>query len=114
MVQISPRSIAERVAIHAALADPHRLAIVDLLALSDRTPSEIGRLLGLTSNLLAHHLSVLASAGLTETVVSSGDRRRRYVRLLRAALDAAETPHVEARSVLFICTHNSARSQLAL
>jgi protein-tyrosine-phosphatase len=46
--------------------------------------------------------------------VSAGDRRRRYVRLVRAPL--AELGVATARPagrVLFVCSHNSARSQLA-
>ena len=109
------RSVEERAAVHAALADPHRLAICDRLALSDLTPSELAAHLGIGSNLLAHHLAALAAAGLTETAVSSGDRRRRYVHLRRELLDGlTSTPHVAPTSILFVCKHNSARSQLAL
>ena len=109
------RSLEERAAVHAALADPHRLAICDRLALSDLTPSELGSHLGIGSNLLAHHLAALASAGLTETAVSWGDRRRRYVHLRREMLDGLTSmPRVTPASILFVCKHNSARSQLAL
>ncbi len=104
-----------RAAVHAALGDPHRLAVVDALALSDRSPSDLARALGIESNLLAHHLEVLERVGLVERVVSAGDRRRRYLRLRAETLDAIETPAatLAARSVLFVCTANSARSQLA-
>lgn len=109
------RTLEERAAVHAALADPHRLAICDRLALTDLTPSELGAHLGIGSNLLAHHLGTLASAGVTETVASSGDRRRRYVHLNRDVVDGlASTPHATPTSVLFVCKHNSARSQMAL
>lgn len=99
---------------HAALGDPLRLSIVDDLAASDRSPTELAERFGLASNLLAHHLDVLADAGLVERFVSSGDRRRRYVRLHRSALTqlVIEDP-TPAGSALFVCTHNSARSQLA-
>jgi len=104
----------ERVRRHSALADPVRLAVVDQLVASDRTPSELGDRLGVSSNLLAHHLGVLEAAGLIDRVASSGDRRRRYVRLRAGALDGLApghpTPH---RTALFVCTRNSARSQLA-
>ena len=53
----------ERAAIHAALGDAHRLAIVEALRLSDRAPSELGVALGVPSNLLAHHVDVLEGAG---------------------------------------------------
>jgi protein-tyrosine-phosphatase/DNA-binding transcriptional ArsR family regulator len=99
---------------HAALADPIRLAIVDSLSSSDRSPGELRSLLGIESNLLAHHLDVLEEAGLISRTRSSGDGRRRYVHLDRRALDGlgprAAPPAVGA---LFVCTRNSARSQLA-
>jgi protein-tyrosine-phosphatase/DNA-binding HxlR family transcriptional regulator len=108
-------SLEARTAVHAALADSHRLAIVDELSLSDRSPSELRRQLGIESNLLAHHLAVLERAGLVERVTSAGDRRRRYVRLVSDALASVWTPptRLAADGVLFICTGNSARSQLA-
>lgn len=106
--------LERRAAVHAALGDAHRLAIVDALALSDLAPSELGDLLGLESNLLAHHLDVLADAGLIDRTLSHGDRRRRYLRLRRDTLDAIAQPlTIAASSVLFVCTANSARSQLA-
>lgn len=100
--------------LHGALADPTRLAIVDALSVSDRTPSELSERFRLAGNLLAHHLDALARVGLVERFVSSGDRRRRYVRLDRGPLSMLGLPAVSAPStVLFVCTHNSARSQLA-
>jgi protein-tyrosine-phosphatase/DNA-binding transcriptional ArsR family regulator len=107
-------SIEARAARHAALGDPIRLAIVDELAVSDRAPIELRGLVGLESNLLAHHLDVLEEVGLISRSRSSGDGRRRYVHLIRAALDGL-TPgrHIPIGPALFICTANSARSQLA-
>ena len=103
-----------RAELHAALADPHRLALVDLLAASDRSPSELGAELGLGSNLLAHHTRVLERADLVERAASHGDARRRYLRLRKEALaDLLRPPGFEARRLLFVCTANSARSQLA-
>lgn len=100
--------------VHAALADPTRLAIVDELSLSDRAPSELAAQLGLAGNLLAHHLDVLEQVGLVVRFESSGDRRRRYVRLDREPLLALGLPGVAVPArVLFVCTHNSARSQIA-
>jgi protein-tyrosine-phosphatase len=103
-----------RAALHAALGEPARLAIVDDLAVTDRSPRELSDRHGLATNLLAHHLDVLETAGLVVRFVSSGDRRRRYVRLVRAPL--ATLGVTAARPVgraLFLCSHNSARSQLA-
>jgi protein-tyrosine-phosphatase len=103
-----------RAGLHAALGDPHRLAIVDELALSDRAPSELAAMLGIDSNLLAHHLSVLEQHDLVERVASQGDQRRHYVRLIPATLaDVSLGPTVPARRVVFVCTENVARSQLA-
>ncbi len=103
-----------RARLHAALGEEHRLGIVEELAASDRSPTELGRRLELPSNLLAHHLDVLEEAGLIERFVSAGDRRRRYVRLVRAPLaDLGVATARPAGTVLFVCSHNSARSQLA-
>ena len=99
---------------HAALGDPVRLAIIDGLTTSDRAPVELQRQAGISSNLLAHHLDVLESVGLISRSRSSGDGRRRYVHLHRDALDGLTAgPRRHAGRALFICTHNSARSQLA-
>ncbi len=106
--------LVERAAVHAALGEPVRLAIVDELSLTDRSPTELAERTGVPSNLLAHHLDALEAVGLIERLVSSGDRRRRYVRLRHDPL--AELAPLGARSVervLFVCSHNSARSQLA-
>lgn len=106
--------IEVRAAIHAALGEPHRLAIIDELVLSDRSPSELQVLIHLDSNLLAHHLDVLERAGLVERVISSGDHRRRYLRLVGEAMARLASPtRSPARSVLFVCTENAARSQMA-
>ena len=109
-----PTDLMHRAALHAALGEPLRLAIVDDLAVSDRSPKELTDRFGLPSNLLAHHLDVLEAVGLIERFVSSGDRRRRYVRLDRAPLAALgiTVPRRHGRA-LFVCSHNSARSQLA-
>jgi len=100
--------------VHAALAEPARLQIVDLLTVGDHSPSELRVALGLTSNLLAHHLGVLDRAGLTVRARSEGDRRRSYVRLRPAALDKPlPVPVLTTQRVVFVCTGNSARSPLA-
>ena len=110
----SKAGFTQRVAMHAALGDPLRLAIVDDLAVSDRAPKEIGDRFGIATNLLAHHLDVLEIAGLITRFASAGDGRRRYVRLVRQSLFALGSPGVlPSAPILFLCTHNSARSQLA-
>jgi protein-tyrosine-phosphatase len=103
-----------RAAKHAALADPTRLLIVDALSLGDASPSELQTAFDVASNLLAHHLKVLENTGVLERVRSEADRRRSYVRLVPSSLDdLAPAPHRQAHRVLFVCTRNSARSQLA-
>ena len=54
--------VNRRAAVHAALAEPARLAIVDALMFGDASPSELQELVDLPSNLLAHHLNVLERA----------------------------------------------------
>ena len=75
------KGLISRAAIHAALGDPARLALVEELIVSDRSPKELGSLIGLESNLLAHHLDVLEEADLIIRCQSSGDGRRKYVQL---------------------------------
>jgi ArsR family transcriptional regulator, arsenate/arsenite/antimonite-responsive transcriptional repressor / arsenate reductase (thioredoxin) len=107
-------SVGRRARIHAALGDPARLAIVDVLCLGDASPGEIAKDLELPTNLVAHHVKVLTEAGLVVRTRSEGDRRRTYLRLLPDALAALAPPRLTGvRRVLFVCTHNSARSQLA-
>ena len=98
---------------YAALGDPARLAIVDALLLGDRSPGELGEALGMPSNLLAHHLRLLEQAGVIERSRSEADRRRSYVRLIPSALPPSPVASLFAPRVVFVCTHNSARSQLA-
>ena len=108
---------------YAALGDPVRLAIVDWLYLSDAAPRELSEHFGLATNLLAHHLQVLEVTGVIRRSRSEGDRRRRYVQLsldnptVRALVGGhhlGDGPRRRRPSrVVFVCTHNSARSQLA-
>lgn len=107
-------SLRQRAAVHGALAEPARLAVVDTLLLGDASPGELSEALGLPSNLLAHHLRVLEAASVLTRARSEADHRRTYLRLVPAAL-ATLVPAAALRAprVVFVCTHNSARSQLA-
>jgi protein-tyrosine-phosphatase/DNA-binding transcriptional ArsR family regulator len=107
--------VATRVEVLSALADPVRLRVTDALARCDRSPGELQRDLAVPGNLLAHHLRVLEDAGVVRRIRSEGDRRRAYVQLLPASLDGVMpgAPVRVAPRVVFVCTHNSARSQLA-
>lgn len=103
-----------RAARHAALADPARLRIMDLLSLGDRSPRELQDELGAASNLVAHHLAVLEREGMIVRTRSEGDKRRSYVRLVPGATeDLGPSGAAAAQRLLFVCTGNSARSQLA-
>jgi protein-tyrosine-phosphatase/DNA-binding transcriptional ArsR family regulator len=121
------------------MADDTRLAIVRMLALSDRKAGELGTALRVPSNAVSYHLKQLRALRLLHDHRSSADGRDVYYQLdldrlahlyaeagvalhpgLAASLPQpaedgetkAATPSKRLR-VLFLCTHNSARSQLA-
>ena len=100
---------------YAALGEVSRLAIVEALAHGDLSSSELSVRLDMPSNLLAHHLAVLAAAGLVARHRSEGDGRRTYVLRTPACnrLLGAGSRLPRPRGVAFICSQNSARSQLA-
>ncbi|MGK3949433.1 ArsR family transcriptional regulator [Microbacterium sp. K2] len=103
-----------RAAKHAALGDASRLRIVDLLTLGDLSPTEIRVALGLPANLITHHLNALEAVGIVARSRSEADKRRSYVHLTDTALHGLTPGRVErANRVVFVCTANSARSQLA-
>ena len=106
--------VIRRAAMHAALGDPVRLAIIDDLAATDRSPKELSERHHVATNLLAHHLTVLEDVGLILRFPSSGDKRRKYVRSSPERLLSIGfgIPRPAGR-MLFVCTRNSARSQLA-
>jgi protein-tyrosine-phosphatase/DNA-binding HxlR family transcriptional regulator len=106
-------SLLVRARRHAALSDVVRLAVVDSLALGDRSPGELQIALDLPSNLLSHHLKVLAEAGIVTRRRSEGDRRRTYLTLSDQHAADPAVAELRADRVVFVCTANSARSQLA-
>ncbi|MGH9177181.1 MAG: ArsR family transcriptional regulator [Acidimicrobiales bacterium] len=116
------------------IADPHRWQLLTELARSDRRVGELAELLGKPQNLVSYHLAELRNAGVVTARRSSADRRDVYYRadLLRCrtllaeaagalhpglllALPSAALPSHRGRAprVLFLCTGNSARSQIA-
>jgi protein-tyrosine-phosphatase len=112
-IEQNPDVIA-RAAHHAALSDPARVRIVDLLTPGDLSPSELQLALGMPSNLIAHHLRVLEDEGMVARHRSEADRRRSYIRLVPETFDGFRLARLAAPTrVLFVCTANSARSQLA-
>lgn len=113
-VELPETDRAWRSAVHRALGDPLRLALVDALRLGDLAPSELAAALGASSNLLAHHLDVLEDAGVVARRPSEGDARRRYVTLLLDDPLGGPVPPLASGRVLFVCTRNAARSQFAV
>jgi protein-tyrosine-phosphatase len=103
------------------------------LSRSDRRVSELTDLLGEPQNLVSYHLGLLRRAGLVSAKRSAADGRDTYYRLeftrcaeqwcaagggllpgvrLEASTPPFELPGRSCR-VLFLCTGNSARSQMA-
>lgn len=96
------------------MGDPARLLIIDTLSMGDASPTELQTALGMPSNLLAHHLKVLEGEGMIARTRSEADRRRTYLHLIPGALDGLlPSERLPAQRVVFVCTANSARSQLA-
>ncbi len=116
--------------------EPQRWRLLAELARSDRRVGELTELLGKPQNLVSYHLGELRKAGIVTNRRSSADGRDSYYRLdlmrcagLLGAAGAAlhpglqllqRPPTAEAGNwrgrqplVLFLCTGNSARSQMA-
>lgn len=105
--------LQERASVYAALGDTVRLAVADALLVGDRTPASLCAELGVSSNLMAHHSRILVDSGVVRRRRSEGDRRRTYLQLTATGLEALRPRSFAAHKVLFVCTHNSARSQFA-
>lgn len=117
------------------VADPLRWRLLGELARSDRRVGDLCELIGKPQSLVSYHLRELRNAGLVSARHSSADRRDTYYRvdigrcaeLLRAAgaalhpairleclpVEPTSAPRSHRRRVLFLCTGNSARSQMA-
>jgi protein-tyrosine-phosphatase/DNA-binding transcriptional ArsR family regulator len=110
---------------------PLRWRLLGDLARSDRTVRELTALAGEPQNLVSYHLAKLRDAGLVSARRSSADGRDAYYRValtrfgellarsgaalhpgLRLLPPPSAAPTVTAR-VLFLCTGNSSRSQMA-
>ena len=104
-----------RVAKHAALADPARLRIVDLLTLGDLSPTELQAELGMPVKPAVPPPAHAGRRGPGDRHRSEADKRRSYIRLAAGALEGLAPGREQgARRILFVCTRNSARSQLAI
>lgn len=107
-------TLVERARAFAALGEVTRLAIVEALANGDLASGELGRDLDIPTNLMAHHLQVLQDAGLVARRRSEGDARRTYITRTQACNDLLGGGRTtRPRRVAFVCSQNSARSQLA-
>jgi protein-tyrosine-phosphatase/DNA-binding transcriptional ArsR family regulator len=121
------------------VADPQRWRLLVELGRSDRRVGELAAATGNAQNLVSYHLGELRSAGVVSSRRSSADGRDTYYRLHHERLgsvlaeageavhpairlvpappvDASNAPAAPARRrprVLFLCTGNSARSQIA-
>ena len=117
------------------VADPQRWELLAALAASDRRVGELTELTGRPQSLVSYHLSQLKGAGLVSGRRSAADGRDTYyrvdlarcrdlfsetagalhpgLRLAPAAPSPVPAPRGRRRRVLFLCTGNSARSQMA-
>jgi DNA-binding transcriptional ArsR family regulator len=68
----------------AALADPSRRAIVELLQRQPLRPSEVADHLDMSRPAMSRHLRILRSAGLVDQEASEDDARARLITLRRA------------------------------
>jgi DNA-binding transcriptional ArsR family regulator len=81
----------------AALADPARRQVVDVLRVGPRRAGELADAVAMSGPAMSRHLRVLRAGGLVEVVGNDGDARVRVYRLraepfvaLRAWLDQVE------------------------
>jgi protein-tyrosine-phosphatase/DNA-binding transcriptional ArsR family regulator len=120
--------------------DPVRWQLLRELACSDRRVQELTGLVGRPQNVVSYHLGQLRSAGLVSARRSSADGRDAYYRVdlpelgrrlaetgravhpglrltagmaVGMAVAAAEPSAAPVARLLFLCTGNSARSQIA-
>lgn len=121
-------------AILGMVSDPHRWQLLAELARSDRRVGELTGLIGQPQNLVSYHLAELRAAGIVTSRRSSADRRDVYYRadlgrcrdllaeaggVLHPGLQLAPPPSLPNGSrrargrILFLCSGNSARSQMA-
>jgi protein-tyrosine-phosphatase len=115
-------------------AHPVRWRLLHELIQSDRSVSELTQLVAAPQNLVSYHLGRLRTGELVSARRSSADGRDRYYAIdlercreqlratglalhpalaLRGAPDPVARPAGRKARVLFLCTGNSARSQMA-
>ena len=128
-------TLGERNQVMKLLAHDLRWSLVEELALTDCRVNELGEKANQAQNLVSYHLAQLRRAGVVRERRSSADARDVYYSLdlnevrfaLERSIEAVHPglrvvrqqvtigdPHPDQVSrVLFLCTHNSARSQMA-
>ena len=111
---------------------PLRWRMLNELSRSDRRVHELTELVGQPQNLVSYHLGQLRDAGVVAARRSSADRRDTYYTVdlaglgsllaatggalhpgLRLVTPSADIDEVAGIRILFLCTGNSARSQIA-
>lgn len=109
------------------IADETRWRLITTLRQGDFQVGELTIRLGLPQNLVSYHLSALRQGGLVQAHRSDADGRVLYYGIdlaaLRATIDelgallqlssGGVAPDQPRRTVFFLCTANSARSQMA-
>jgi DNA-binding transcriptional ArsR family regulator len=112
------RSAAKQTAAHedavdatlAALADPHRRRVVDLLRERPRPAGELAEAAGLSPPAMSRHLKTLRISGLIEEARDEFDSRVRIYRLRHEAMDdlkawLAQTEAMWTRQLAAFKTH---------
>lgn len=80
-------SVDERARVFAALADPNRLRLIEILASEDELcGTAMASRLGISIALLSHHWKILDDAGL---VIRERRGQRQFCRVNREAFEAA-------------------------
>jgi DNA-binding transcriptional ArsR family regulator len=97
-------------AILAALADPHRRQVVDLLSRGPRPAGELAREVGLAPPAMSRHLKTLRRSGLVEEFHPDFDARVRVYVLKAEAMDElkqwlAETERMWAEQLTAFKAH---------
>ncbi len=107
--------LRRRAAVHAALGDPGRLAIVDALNSGEARPASWANGWGWARTCSRITCTCSSRPAWSRRHRSEGDRRRSYVTLVRDLSDELHpvAAGLQAGRVVFVCTQNSARSQLA-
>jgi protein-tyrosine-phosphatase/DNA-binding transcriptional ArsR family regulator len=108
------------------IADETRWRLIQALRWSDYQVGELVDLLDMPQNLLSYHLNLLRQAGLVQVHRSDADARANYYGIDLSAmvrfyfglgtelhLSAAHPSEIPPHTVVFLCTANSARSQMA-